>query len=98
MQNEKGELFYIENNQKRPFINTVAFRKFKFSIQDIIKVLQRSLDQFLDGPPIYPTLKWPPYFIISLLPSRKILRIVPRRSIINKTKEKAPKPTVLLKD
>ncbi len=53
MQNEKGELFYIENNQKRPFINTVAFRKFKFSIQDVIKVSQRSLDQFLDGPPIY---------------------------------------------
>ncbi|MGH0932643.1 glycosyltransferase family A protein [Bacillus mycoides] len=56
VKNEKGELFYIENNQKRPFINTTAFRKFKFSAQKIIKVSQRSLDEFSDGPPIYPKL------------------------------------------
>ncbi|MEC2799505.1 glycosyltransferase family 2 protein, partial [Bacillus thuringiensis] len=56
VQSEKGELFYIENNQKRPFIDTIAFRKFKFSVQEIIKVSQRSLNQFSDGPPIYPNL------------------------------------------
>ncbi|MDF9528495.1 glycosyltransferase family 2 protein [Bacillus cereus] len=56
VQNEKKELFYIENNQKRPFINTIAFRKFKFTVQEIVKVSQNSLDQFSDGPPIYPNL------------------------------------------
>ncbi len=56
MQNEKGELFYIENNQKRPFINTIAFRKFKFTVQEIINVSQNSLGQFSDGPPIHPNL------------------------------------------
>ncbi|MGH0611968.1 glycosyltransferase family 2 protein [Bacillus cereus] len=56
VQNEKEELFYIENNQKRPFINTIAFRKLKFSNQEIIKVSQSSLDKFSDGPPIYPNL------------------------------------------
>lgn len=56
VQNEKEELFYIENNQKRPFINTLAFRKLKFSNQEIIKVSQSSLDKFSDGPPIYPNL------------------------------------------
>ncbi|KEK23378.1 glycosyltransferase family A protein [Bacillus gaemokensis] len=56
VQNEKGELFYIENNQKRPFINTIAFRKFKFSAQEIIKVSHCNLDKLPIGPPIYPKL------------------------------------------
>lgn len=55
-QNTKCELFYIENNQKRRFISNLAFRNFKFSMQEIIKVSDSSLDKYTEGPPIYPNL------------------------------------------
>ncbi len=56
VQNEQNKFFYLENNKKRPIVNTFAFRKFKFSFYEVIKIKSTILDHIPQGAPIYPTL------------------------------------------
>ncbi|SFC31264.1 spore maturation protein CgeD [Bacillus sp. 491mf] len=56
VQNEQNKFFYLENNKKRPIVNTFAFRKFKFSFYEVIKINSTLLDHIPQGLPIYPIL------------------------------------------
>ncbi|MBY0600221.1 glycosyltransferase family 2 protein [Bacillus bingmayongensis] len=71
VQNEKNEFFYIENNKKRPIMNTLTFRKFKFSFREVIKVGSGLLDSIPYGVPISSILRCD-----TCLPESKILTYV----------------------
>ncbi|PES65565.1 CgeD protein [Bacillus cereus] len=54
VQNEQNKFFYLENNTKRLIINALAFRKFKFSFDEVIKINSTLLEHMPQGLPIYP--------------------------------------------
>lgn len=56
IQNEKNELFYIENNKKRLLTDKSILYRFKFIPDEIVQVTSSSLEALPDGLPIYPTL------------------------------------------
>ncbi len=56
IQSEQNKFFYLENNKKRPIMNVLAFRKFKFSFYEVIKINSTLLDHIPQGLPIYPIL------------------------------------------
>ncbi|PEY36296.1 CgeD protein [Bacillus cereus] len=68
VQNEKNEIFYIENNKKRPIINRVTFRKFKFSSREVIKIESALLDSIPYGLPLSSSL-----LCDTCLPESKVL-------------------------
>lgn len=69
IQNEKNELFYVENHRKRLLTDASVLRTFRFSSREIIQVESSLLDSLPDGLPIYPTLS-----DNTCLPESKVLR------------------------